>query len=101
MIGVGRRGCPRLQLIDGWEGREVAREANSAPVADPALATAGRARQAALLLAAVDDHRYVRVVFVIALELGVELVRQGLRYDAVDHEPDPSLLTGGRNSVMC
>ena len=81
--------------------REVARDAHAPTVADLALAAAGGPGQATLLLAAVHDDRHAGIVFVIARELRIELVGERLRYDAVDHEADPSPLGGGKNSVMC
>src|SRR3954447_15765358 len=87
-------------LICGQRG-EVAGDAHAAAIADLALTVAGGAGQAAFLLAAVDDDRHVRIVFVIALELGDKLVGQGFRYDAVDHEIDRIPVAGGLNSVMC
>ena len=98
MIGVGRRGCGITRPGRAAGSR---RDAHAAAVSDLALAAAGGARQAAFLLAAVDDDRHVGIVFVIAGELRIELVGEGLRYDAVDHERDPSPLGGGNRSVMC
>ena len=84
----GAAGMSRL-LFHGSEGREVAGDARASAVADLALAAARGPRQATFLLAAVDDDRHVGIVFVVVGELGVELVRQRLRYDAIDHERDP------------
>ena len=85
----------------GCERREVARDAHATPVADLALTAAGGPGEATFTLAAVHDDRHAGIVFVIARELRIELVGERLRYDAVDHEPDPSPLSGGKNSVMC
>ncbi len=83
------------------ERSEVARDAGSPAVPDFTLAAAGGTRQSALTLPAVDDHRHVGIVLVVALELGIELVRKGFWYDAVDHVSDPSPLAERKNSVMC
>src|SRR3954454_8582257 len=100
-LGVGRRGCPAFNLFHRGEGREVARDARASAVADLTLAAARGSREATLLPPAVDDDRHVGIVLVVVGELGVELVRQWLRYDAIDHERDPSPSTGGNRSVMC
>src|SRR5215217_1229069 len=70
----------------GGERREVADHARATPVAHLAHA-APAAGLAALLLAAVDDHGHVRIVLVVLREAVVQLARQGLWNDAVDHGP--------------
>src|SRR4029079_17382955 len=85
-----RVGRPARALLDASGRRESARDARAPAVADLALAAARGPRQAAFLLTTVDDDRYVGVVLVVVGELGIELVRQGLRYDAIDHDRDPS-----------
>src|SRR3954452_5630058 len=71
------------------DGRELARHARPPAVADLALA-AGVADRPALALAAIDDHRDVRVVLVVGRELVVQLGREGLWNHAEDHEADPT-----------
>src|SRR5215217_1406030 len=71
-LGVRRERC------------EVAGHARAPPVAHLTHATAA-AGLPAFLLAAVDDDRHVGVVLVVGSELLVELVREGLGNDAVDH----------------
>ena len=90
-----------LCLLDRCERREVAGDARASAISDLALAAAGGPGQAPFLLAAVHDDRHVGIVFVVVGELRIELVGQRLRYDAVDHERDPSPLGGGNRSVMC
>src|SRR3954465_13250380 len=93
--------CGELPGLLGGQRGEVAGDAHAPAVADLALTAARRTGQAALLLAAIDDDRHVGIVFVVALELRTQLVSQGFRYDAVDHELDRIPSTGRKNSVMC
>src|SRR5205823_3623984 len=55
-----------------------------------ALVAAAVAFLAPILLAAVDDDLNVRIVLVVVDELVVQLVRQRLRDDAVDHRGEPT-----------
>src|SRR4051794_23816950 len=65
--------------------RELARHAAAAPVPALAHAAAGGAGRASRRLATIDDDRHVRVVLVVGHHLVVELSRELLGYNAIDH----------------
>src|SRR5215208_682407 len=64
---------------------ERARRSRPAAIADLALPALVPARAPVVALAAVDDDGHVRVVLVVLDHLGVELVLELARNDAIDH----------------
>src|SRR3954449_994670 len=81
------------------DGRGLAGHAPPPTVADLALA-ARITDRAALALAAIDDHRDVRVVLVVRGELVVQLGREGLWNHAEDHDGDPTRVRGAVHSTI-
>src|SRR2546421_146570 len=81
-------GCLTLWALDRSIRRqlgELARDAGSLAVTDRPLAAPGGSTLSTGGLAAIYDHRDVRIVGVIVGELVEQLIRQRLWNDAVDH----------------